>query len=101
MNTKEKIARRDKLTKEVNQLCLEIEKEQNTCRHDWNESKYDPVTKYDWSYRGLEGHGSDVLPIGDYYQTQTPRWSRSCKCCGLVQYTNEQRPSGPMKPYFE
>lgn len=79
------------LKKEYEQKLADLRRKQSNCNHIWGETQYDPEFKQEptsWEY---EGAGSDKWPIATGYRTvEVKRWSRICKCCGKVEYTNEQ-----------
>ena len=63
------------------------------CKHEWTEPRYDPEEKTEFLpdlAKGLQGKGSD--PYYDTYASKktVPRWSRSCKTCGKVEYTHNE-----------
>lgn len=79
------------LKKEYEQKLADLRKKQSNCIHDWSEVKYDPEIKREpYGYKTV-ARGSDIWeePAG-YHDVEYKRWSRTCKCCGKVEYTNEQ-----------
>ena len=81
---------------------LEIELEQkkkiqqnleNNCQHDWEKTKSVPEEYKDAVFSHFEPHGSDPEPIYNYVTKLKPRWSRTCKNCGKIEYTYEQIPT--------
>lgn len=82
------------LRRKFEQDLADLRRKQNNCNHNWGEVKYDPEFKNEptgWEY---EGRGSDLWPVATgYRQVEVKRWSRTCKCCGKVEYTKEQVPT--------
>ena len=70
----------------------ELHREQNDCNHKWGEVKYDPEVINEPKYE-TRFQGSDCFPelIGHSVK-KVDRWSRTCKKCGKVEYTKEQKP---------
>ena len=66
--------------------------EQTLCQHEWGEAVYCPEPTKVWVYDHLEGHGSDPIAVGNYVDgPSTPKWKRTCRKCGLVQTTLNQK----------
>lgn len=66
----------------------------DNCSHgDWTEPIYDPE-EYREPYGSKQvGAGSDpYLEPEGYTTNEKPRWSRECKKCGKIEYTNAQEP---------
>jgi hypothetical protein len=77
-----------KMEYELNQRKRNLQEKQHICNHKWPpEPKYDPETYRDAVFSHFEGHGSDPMPVYNYYTKQKDRWSRECKVCGKVEYT--------------
>lgn len=75
----------------------------NGCRHDFADSKYDPII-----HLGCYSEGDRVGTMGvdwrgpsSWPERREPRWSRECKICGRVEYTrqSEEDPSA-RRPKF-
>ncbi len=86
---------------DVARLRKEIEVQQRNCSHDWGDTVSDPIITPRSRFSHYEGHGSDPNPIHvpDGHDTK-PRWSRTCKRCGKVEYT-EKRKAVETKPDFD
>lgn len=85
------MTREEQLKKEYETKLAELKREQNNCEHDWAEPIYDPDVKYEPSDYDLEFQGSDCWPRPTGFRNvEYPRWSRTCKKCGKVEYTKEQ-----------
>ena len=72
------------------------------CKHIWKDSKYDPETVREGYGSNMIANGSDVhYEYAGYHDVKKDRWSRECKTCGHVEYTNKQEPivTG-LKPKF-
>ncbi|HWY36085.1 MAG TPA: hypothetical protein VNX68_15680 [Nitrosopumilaceae archaeon] len=84
MNNQEEI---NELQSKINQLKNNI----SNCKHDWTEAKYDPETvKEGYGYKQV-AQGSDVWgEYEGYRDVKKSRWSRKCKVCGHIQYTDKQ-----------
>lgn len=82
------------ISEEIEQLKERLEylqKLQDNCDHQWGKTVYDPETKeiMKWVedyYVHMECFYKQV-PTGKYETID--RWSRTCKKCGLKQYTYE------------
>lgn len=86
MNNQSRI---EELQSEIQRLQLE----QANCGHQWNEAQWDPESHLEASGYRLVGHGSDPYPEATgYHRVDKPRWSRTCKTCGKIQYTYTQEP---------
>lgn len=85
------MTREEQLRKEYEKKLSVLKLEQDNCDHEWGEVKYDPEIKSDpYGYRMI-AHGSDVWGEPDgYHDVEHKRWSRTCKKCGKVEYTNKQ-----------
>lgn len=85
------MTKEEQLRKEYEKKLSALKLEQDNCDHEWGEVKYDPEIKSEpYGYR-MVAHGSDVWgePEG-YHNVEHKRWSRTCKKCGKVEYTNKQ-----------
>lgn len=66
-------------------------REQSACTHEWDEVRYDPEIKQEPASYEYEGAGVDKYPVvTSWKEVKIPRWSRTCKKCGKVEYTKEQ-----------
>lgn len=68
-----------------------MRREQSKCSHDWGSVEYDPeiqkIPKYEDRFIG-----SDYMPeLVGFTEKKVDRWSRTCKKCGKVEYTKEQK----------
>lgn len=69
-----------------------LENQIKNCPHEYNEAKFDPETKTEFTYRTV-ARGSDVYQEPDAsFERKIDRWSRECKKCGFKQYTYEKAP---------
>lgn len=85
------MTREELLKKEYEDKLSTLRKEQDNCAHKWNEPVYDPEIKYEPSDFELEFQGSDCWHRSTgFHNVEYPRWSRTCKKCGKVEYTKEQ-----------
>lgn len=85
------MTREEQLKREYENKLNTLRTEQNNCKHEWGEVKYDPEIKREpYGYRTVF-QGSDHWgePEG-YHDVEHKRWSRTCKKCGKVEYTKEQ-----------
>ena len=72
---------------EINSLQSKIDALKNTqknCNHIWNNTKFDPETVREGYGAGSDPHWSFV----GYHDVKKVRWSRKCKKCGIVEYSN-------------
>lgn len=85
------MTREEQLKREYEGKLAALRKEQNNCHHEWGEVKYDPEIKREPADFELEFQGSDCWgrPTG-FHDVEYPRWSRTCKKCGKVEFTKEQ-----------
>lgn len=68
-----------------------MRREQSACIHDWKEVKYDPEIIKEPQYE-IRWQGVDCWSeIVGYTEKKVDRWSRTCKKCGKVEYTKEQK----------
>ena len=70
-----------------------LKAQQSRCTHDWNEPTVVMVdTKEEHILPGqYERYGVDMWPRSTFIDVKVPRWTRSCKVCGLVQHTDKQK----------
>lgn len=78
---------RSRYERELENMC----REQSKCSHDWGSVEYDPeiqkIPKYEDRFIG-----SDYMPeLVGFTEKKVDRWSRTCKKCGKVEYTKEQK----------
>ena len=84
------MTREEELKQEYEKKLFALKEEQNNCNHEWNEVKYDPEIVNEPKYE-TKRYGVDFLPIiVGHIKKEIPRWSRTCKKCGKVEYTKEQ-----------
>lgn len=84
------MTREEQLKKEYEAKLLALRQEQNSCIHDWLDTKYDPEIQRIPKYRD-RFIGSDYMPkISGFNEKKIDRWSRTCRKCGKVEYTKEQ-----------
>jgi hypothetical protein len=85
------MTREEQLKREYESKLAALRKEQNDCHHEWGETKYDPEIKSEPADFELVHQGSDCWSRPTRYRdVEYPRWSRTCKKCGKVEYTKEQ-----------
>lgn len=61
------------------------------CKHDFDKTIYDPSIEKVGYGSVQDGAGSDPhWSYAGYYDEEKPRWSRTCKLCGKIEYTQEQ-----------
>lgn len=94
------LSREDEIRRRYEAELAELHREQRSCVHEWGPVQYDPeIKKEPYGYR-IEHQGVDMWPVPEGYRDVAhDRWSRTCKKCGKVEYTTEQRPT-KMEPYF-
>lgn len=82
-------ARIDQLTKDLEAARAE----QRACRHDWTIPVYDPVHTEAYTIPGDEPGTMGVDWRGPCHvpAETTPRWTRTCKACGLTDETQQSR----------
>lgn len=80
----------------IKELQREIEAERSriqNCKHDFGKVIFDPETVMEGYGSVQDGAGSDPhWSYAGYRETKKDRWSRKCKICGSVEYTNKQEP---------
>ena len=92
MGTLDDLKKLSVLEEEAKQLSQKVEFAQKNCQHEWGEAVYCPEPTKVWVYDHLEGHGSDPIAVGNYVDGPSiPKWKRTCKKCGLVQTTLNQK----------
>ena len=89
--THDKIKQMNKCFEEAHRLQEEIQQTQDRCRHEWEDSIYDPDSVLEFYFTHLETQGSDCWPAGNYSSKDVPRWSRTCKHCGKKEYTKKRK----------
>ena len=85
MNTQQQID-------EAKKLVEKLQREQNSCKHDFKEPIWDPEDGFRQEIRigdFSQSHGSDYYPAFDMVPTKKDRWSRDCRICGKKEYTYE------------
>lgn len=84
------LSREEQLKHEYESKLVALRSEQAHCHHEWGEVKYDPEVTQEPIYE-TRWQGVDCWPelVGSR-PVRTPRWSRTCKKCGKVEYTKEQ-----------
>lgn len=86
----------EQLRNEIAQIAKTLEAKKQSlanlerqCKHDWDKTQDASIYHEGYSYAGdpVGTMGVDWRP-GGYVPSRTERrWSRKCKCCGVVQYT--------------
>lgn len=85
------ISREDEIRRRYEAELSALHREQSQCQHEWDETKYDPEIKKEPYGCRIEHQGVDMWPVPEgYHDVSYPRWSRTCKKCGKVEYTKEQ-----------
>lgn len=95
------------LIQEIAQLKIDLEGRQTQlayiqkrCQHQWGETEYVPEHQKAYTIPD-QSRGSDFSPECHVPAKTTPKWQRTCQCCGLVQETKEQRTKQVVKePHF-
>ena len=65
----------------------------SNCKHEFSKPKFDPETVKEGYGSVQDGVGSDPhWSFAGYHDVKKDRWSRECKHCGHIQYTNKQEP---------
>jgi len=70
-----------------------LENQQKNCHHEWDATKYDaePYKKEEVIIGDFsQCHGSDYHPSTRFVDATKDRWSRTCKQCGVTEYTYEK-----------
>lgn len=84
------MTREEQLKREYESKLAALRAEQSSCKHEWEEVKYDPETINEPRYE-TRWQGVDCFPeIVGYREKTVARWSRTCRKCGKVEYTKEQ-----------
>ena len=84
------MTREEQLRREYESKLSALRAEQNSCRHEWEEVKYDPEEINEPIYE-IGWQGVDCFPeLVGTRPVKKDRWSRTCKKCGKVEYTTEQ-----------
>lgn len=82
----------DEISKLEYQLRV-LRNKQDQCCHEWGEIEYCPFITKERKMM-IPGryttHGVHREPIFENREVTKPRWSRACKKCGLVVYTEKQ-----------
>ena len=73
---------------------------QANCKHEFTEPIYDPEKYNEPVFSHYIPRGSDPEAVYNYMEREKHRWSRICIHCEKKEYTFEQKPTGPTKPYF-
>ncbi len=72
------------------------------CQHQWGPEINDPIIEKAYTIEGdPPGWGGADHRFETYVpEKRTPRWSRTCKICGLQQYTFNTTVTQTVKPKF-
>ncbi|HOX29760.1 MAG TPA: hypothetical protein PLR75_01245 [Candidatus Pacearchaeota archaeon] len=98
-----------KLNREIEELSrnLESAKErlnviQRSCFHKWGPIRYDPIVVEAHTLPGDKPgtHGVDWQGPVYVSRKETPRWTRQCEICDLVQITDKTEERKVVKPRF-
>lgn len=73
---------------------IEAEKQKiNNCKHDFDNSFYNPETVKEGYGSVQDGAGSDPhWSFAGYRDVKKDRWTRKCKICGVEEHTYSQEP---------
>lgn len=80
----------DSLASDLKGARARLERAIKECRHDWGDTKYDPIIAKGYHVEAVRA-GSDSMPAYDVPDKETKRWSRTCKTCGHVEYTEKEK----------
>jgi hypothetical protein len=78
----------------------ELDRVVKNCRHEWGETKYEPLyqkahtIKGDYDHRGRPTLGVDSRPDFHVPSKTTPRWTRTCEKCGHTEETYNKKSVG-------
>jgi hypothetical protein len=90
---KKSLARSVQLEMEAQRLRDDVRSFQSNCVHQWEKAIYDPIIypagHSDGDPPGTMG--SDWRGPCDWPEKQEPRWSRTCKLCDHVEYTEKRK----------
>ncbi len=74
--------------------------QQARCQHDWGPVAYTPYSGTESYHTGrYETHGVHFDPVMARREVMKPRWTRTCRKCGLPQHTERQREVAQPKQY--
>ena len=75
---------------------------QARCQHSWTEPRYDPIITPGYEAGDEPGTmGVDYIPKHWVPQQEAPRWTRTCKKCGLEQETTRTKEDVRKVPVFQ
>lgn len=81
--------REEQLKNEYEEKIKKLHDEQENCNHEWDKIKFDPEIKKEPIGTITHFNGSDShTEITSWKETKIDRWSRTCKKCGKIEYTN-------------
>lgn len=84
------MTREEQLRREYESKLSALRAEQNSCKHEWEEVKYNPKIVNEPRYES-RWQGVDIYyEIVGHTEKKIDRWSRTCNKCGKVEYTKEQ-----------
>jgi len=102
-------AQTEALTKEIETLEVRLRKARDelrtfyeSCEHEWGPVTYTPLMSCEYTDPGDPPSSYSIdtgLPVYVPGHT-TPRWSRTCKCCGKVEYTERTNEHITRTPRF-
>ena len=75
---------------------------QGSCSHKWGPIRYDPIVVGAHTLPGDKPgtHGVDWRGPVDVPRKETPRWTRQCAICDLVQITDKTEERKVVTPRF-
>ena len=74
---------------------------QARCQHSWTEPRYDPIVTPGYETGDEPGTmGVNYMPKRWVPQQEAPRWTRTCKECGLEQETTRTKEDVRKIPVF-
>jgi len=89
MNYKNDVERLRRELQEAESRQISLEK---TCKHQWDEVKYNPEKFMEQYYTGeYDIQGIHMWPKTSFRESHKDRWSRQCKRCGKIEYTYQQK----------
>lgn len=78
--------------RELESQIQQLKYQQANCSHAWGETVYDPEKGFEPYHTGeYECHGIHHDPVIRYMDKLIPRWKRTCKKCGLEQFTKKEK----------
>lgn len=90
------------LNHELAKLDYELKLAQNTCKHQWGKTTYEPIVKEGYTIPGdTPGtHGIDWRGPTHVPREETARWKRTCSICETTEFTNQVTEQVTKMPTF-